>query len=135
MRKRSTNIAAGAVVLAGAAYLAGILTAPKSGKETRKDIQRAALKAKTETEKKLKTLHSELGNLIDDGKHRARDASDTAKAGYADALARAQFAKEKARQLLSTLHEGDATDEDLKKAINEVTKAIDHLKTFLSKET
>lgn len=134
MRKRSTNLAAGAVFLAGLGYAAGILTAPKSGKETRKDIQRAAVRAKSEAESRLKELNAELGDLIEQGKHRAKDVKDGAKGEFVDMLGHAQFARQKARELLSALHEGDAEDKDLKRAIDEVNQAIDHLKTYLKKK-
>lgn len=134
MRRRSTNLAMGAVFLAGLGYAAGILTAPKSGKETRKDIQRAALKAKSEGEMRLKDLNTELGELIEQGKHKAKDVKETAKIEFVDMLGHAQHARQKARELLSALHEGDAEDKDLKRAIDEVNKAIDHLKTYLKKK-
>ena len=67
MAKNTGKWAAGAVVAGVAGYVAGILTAPKSGKETREDIKHAATKAKTEAEKKLKELHSDgsVRNLQD----------------------------------------------------------------------
>lgn len=134
MRKRSTNLALGAVLLAGIGYAAGILTAPKSGKETRKDIQRAAVRAKTEAEDKLKDLTAELADLIEQGKRKAKDVKETAKIDYVEMLGHAQHARQKARELLSALHEGDAEDKDLKRAIDEVNKAIDHLKTYIKKK-
>lgn len=133
MRKSNRNLAIGTIVAAGIGYAAGILTAPKSGRETRKDIQRASLKAKTEAEKNLKKLHSELGDLITEGKTKAKNVKDTAKKDLIEALTKAQFAKEKARGILSAIHEGDADDKDLKKAITEVNKAIEHLKTYVGK--
>lgn len=133
MRKSNRNLAIGTLVAAGIGYAAGILSAPKSGRETRRDIQRASIKAKTEAEKTLKKLHSELGDLITQGKAKARNVKDTAKKELVEALTKAQFAKEKARAILSAVHEGDADDKDLKKAITEVNKAIDHLKTYVGK--
>lgn len=134
MKKRRSNVAIGALFVAGIGYVAGILTAPKSGKETRDDLQRAALKAKSDAEANLKKLHGELDTLIEEGKTRAKDINDSARGEYVDVLGRAQFAKQKARELLSALHEGDTQDKDLKKAIDEVTQAIDHLKTYLKKQ-
>lgn len=134
MSKKGRNVALGTVIAAGLGYAAGILTAPKSGRETRKGIQNAAIKAKTEAEKTLKGLHSELGDLIDNGKHKAKNLKDAAKTELVEALAKAQFTKEKAREVLSALHEGDADDKDLKKAITEVKKAIEHLKKYAGKE-
>ncbi len=134
MKKRRSNVALGALFLAGIGYVAGILTAPKSGKETRDDLQRSALKAKSDAEARLKVLHGELDTLIEEGKTRAKDVNDSARGEYVDVLGRAQFAKQKARELLSALHEGDSQDKDLKKAIDEVTQAISHLKTYLKKQ-
>lgn len=133
MRKRDRNIAIGTVVAAGLGYAVGILTAPKSGKETRKDIQKTAVKAKTEAEKRLKDLHSELVELMAEGKKRAQAAKASAKTELLDALSKAQLAKEKAREVLSAVHEGDADDKDLKKAIDEVNSAVEHLKKYVGK--
>lgn len=135
MAKRSGNLALGGLLLAGAGYLVGILTAPKSGKETRKDIKKAANNAVTVAEKDLKKLHSELSQLIAQGKKKAKTAGVKAKSGLDAALDRGVVAKEKARELLSAIHEGDSNDKDLQKAIVEVNKAIDHLKTYINKNT
>lgn len=131
---KARKFALGAVIAAGAGYVAGILTAPKSGKETRKDIQNAAIKAKTEGEKQLKQLHSELTDLIDKAQKRAQDVKKGARKGYDSAVSTAQTAKEKARTVLSAVHEGEAKDKDLKRAIAESKKAIEHLKAFLASD-
>ena len=67
------KVALGTALVAGAGYLAGILTAPKSGKETRKDIANTAVKAKIETEKKLKQAHSEIRDLITDAEEKLKN--------------------------------------------------------------
>ena len=51
MAKTGRKLAVGTLIGAGIGYLAGILTAPKSGRETRQDIKDATLKAKTEAER------------------------------------------------------------------------------------
>lgn len=130
---KGKNFAIGAVVAAAAGYVAGILTAPKSGKETRQDIQEAAIKTKHQAEKRLKELHSTIENLIDQGKTVSAKMTDKAKAEWDALVANALVAKEKVREVLSALHEGDADDKDLKKAINEASSAVDHLKTYLAK--
>lgn len=134
MRKRDRNVAIGTVLVAGLAYVAGILTAPKSGKETRKDIQKAAIKAKAQAEIKLKELHSELNDLIDTAKSAAKSAQFKAQEGYTEALKRAEVAKTRAKEILSSLHEGDTSDEDLQSAIAEVKSAAKHLKKYLKNE-
>lgn len=132
--KRGTKVALGTALAAGAGYVAGILTAPKSGKETRKDIHNQAIKARKQTEKKLKELNSELSKLIATAKTKAKGAEAGAKAELHKALEKAVAAKEKAREILSAMHEGESDDKDLQKAVNDVNKAIDHLKKYLQKE-
>lgn len=129
MVKRSGKLAIGAFILAGLGYVAGILTAPKSGRETRRDIKKVTVKAKKEAEKKLKQLHSELSDLID----KAKGMKSKAQAGFSDALDKAVKAKEKVRVMLSVFHEGDADDADLQKAINDAKKAYADLKKFVTK--
>lgn len=133
MAKRTGKLALGGVVLAGVGYLAGILTAPKSGKETQRDIQNAASKAKSEAEKKLKQLHAELGDLTEKGKQAAQSASATAQKEIHKAVDLGQQARDKAKQVLSAVHEGESDDKDLQKAIAEADKAANHLKKFVGK--
>jgi gas vesicle protein len=135
MAKTGKKLALGTAIAAGIGYVAGILTAPKAGKETRKDIQDAAVRTKTQAEKNLKKIHSELNSLIDEGTAKAKTAKNTAQAELKKALETAGTAKEKVRVLLSAIHEGDADDKDLQKAIKDAGKAIDHLKTFLVKDS
>jgi len=123
--------AIGALITAALGYIAGILTAPKSGKETRADIRSGAEKTYAAAERELKKLHTELTDVIDEvGDHVAnfRDSK-----GVQDALDRGKDAKQKAREVLSTLHDGEADDKDLKNAIKEATSAIEHLRDFLKK--
>lgn len=133
MGKRTKDIAIGAAIAAGVGYLVGILTAPKSGKETRKDIANTAAKVKTEAEKKLKQLYGELSELIAEGKKRAESLKSTAKTDLEAVVARAVAAKERVREVLSALHEGESDDKDLDNAVKEVTKALDDLKAYLAK--
>lgn len=135
MSKRGKNFAIGAALAAVVGYVAGLLTAPKSGKETRKDIQTQALKAKTEAEKKLKHVHSELNDLMNLGKKHATKAKSSAEKGIEEALEKAGVARDRARELLSAVHEGDASDKDLQAAIKEVNNAIDHLKKYVGKKS
>ncbi len=131
MTKRPGRIALGGLFLAGLGYVVGILTAPKSGKETRKDIQQAAIKAKHEAEKDLKNAHAELTKLVTQTQDRAKGASATAKTEINKAINIGVDAKEKVRVMLSALHEGGSEDKDLQKALAEANKAISHLKKFV----
>ncbi len=131
---KTTKFAVGTAIAAGVGYVAGVLTAPKSGKETRKDIHDGAVKAKNETEKKLKEVTAELSKHIATAKSKAKNAQDGAKTELHKALDTAVGAKEKARGVISAFHEGESEDKDLQKAVKDVNKAIDHLKTYLDKK-
>jgi len=133
MDKRSKRLAVGTVIAAAAGYIAGILTAPKSGKETRADIKDAAERTYTTAEKELKIIHTELNQLIDEARKRGAEFNGAAKENLDKAMVVAKTAKEKTRELLSAVHEGDADDKDLQKAITEGRKAVDHLKSFIKK--
>lgn len=133
MDKRTKRFAIGAVVAAAAGYVAGILTAPKSGKETRKDIKDTAVRTYNAAEKELKVLHTELSKLMDEAGKKAQELKGSAQKNLDKAVAGAKVAKEKARELLSAVHEGDADDKDLDNAVKEARKAAQHLKSFLQK--
>lgn len=120
----------GAVTALGG-YLAGLLTAPKSGKALRGDIKDQAIKSYVVAEKELKKLHTELTDVIDEVNDRI--ATFRGNDNVNSALDKGRDARQKAREVLSTLHEGEANDKDLKKAISDATKAIEHLRDFLRK--
>lgn len=130
---KGKNFALGAVVAGAVGYVAGILTAPKSGKETRKDIKDGAIKAKLEAEKKLKELHSQLDKLLKQGKEASLKLSDQAKAEWAKLADSAVASKDKVRSALSSMHEGGTDDKDLQKAIKDASNAVDHLREYLAK--
>lgn len=127
------KVAIGAAIAAVAGYVTGILTAPKSGKETRADIKDTAIKGKAEAERQLKRLHTELNELLDEVRSRGTELSDKASKELAGLVDKAKLAKEKTREVLSALHEGDAEDKELQKAIDEANQAIEHIKQFLKK--
>ncbi len=133
MSKTTKRWALGAVFAAIAGYIAGILTAPKSGKETRQDIKETAERGISEAEKQLKKLHTQLASLMNEAKDRATTLQGAAQKELQGVIAKTHTAKEKARELLSASHEGSADDKDLQKAIDEANKAINHLRTYLKK--
>lgn len=126
MNKGARRIAVGAVVASLAGYIAGVLTAPKSGKETRGFIKTTADNGVTETERRLKELHTELGSLLSKLSENEKDIESKT-------IKNAQKAKQKTREILSAIHEGDANDKDLQKAVNEAKKAIESVKKYIKK--
>lgn len=125
------KVAIGAALTGVAGYVAGILTAPKSGKETREDIADKAKETYNAAEKELKKLHTELSDVIEEATDRISSFKN--RKGVDAALSKGKDAKQKAREMLSTLHDGSADDKDLKNAIGDATKAIEHLREFLKK--
>lgn len=133
MNKSTKRWAIGAAAATVAGFVAGILTAPKSGKETRQDIKDAAERGMAEAEKQLKKLHTQMNDTIAEAKKKLGTLSGGAEKDLETAIEKTNVAKEKARDLLSALHEGGAEDKDLKKAIADANSAIDHLKSYLKK--
>jgi len=125
------KFAIGAAVTALVGYVVGLLTAPKSGKETREAIKEKTYETYGAAEKELKKLHTELVDLIDEATDRVQEFRN--RKDVKGALDRGHEAKQKAREVLSTLHDGEANDKDLKKAISDATNAIEHLRDFLRK--
>jgi len=62
----------GAVIGAVAGFAAGILLAPKSGKETRSDIKKTGIKYKSASEKKLKALKADMSKKATAAKNKAK---------------------------------------------------------------
>lgn len=131
--KTIRKFAIGAAITGLIGYIAGILTAPKAGKETREDIKNKAGETYAAAEKELKKLHTELNDLISDASEALSKLKGKSGEGLHEAIEKSQVAKQKARELLSSLHDGEAEDKELQKAITEASKAIEHLKEFLTK--
>lgn len=127
------KVAIGAAISAAVGYVAGILTAPKSGKETRQDIKNKAMETYAAAEKQLKKLHTELTDVIDEVSDRISSFKGTSSKAVDEALDKGRDAKQKAREVLSALHDGEAEDKDLRRAIADATKAIEHLREYLKK--
>ena len=113
---------------ASAAYLLGILTAPKSGKQTRKNLGKKADVAWSKAEKQLKKLHTELVDVIDETGDQLKASKEVK-----EAVEQADKTKQKISEIISAIHEGDAGDVELKKAIADAGKAINALKKHLQK--
>ena len=131
--KTTKKIALGTVIAAATGYVAGILTAPKSGKETRKDIKDTADKGIAMAEKQLKAVHSQLSEIISKGKEQLKKAKGVAKTDLSKAVEKATLAQGKAKEILSAVHEGAPQDKNLQKALDESKKALENLKAFLKK--
>lgn len=112
-------------------YLAGILTAPKSGKETRGDIAHKAGEVKAEAVDKLRIAENELDGLVRRVQEKADEFSGKAKAEFSTALSKAKDAQAKAKIMAKAVKEGRAENKDLDSALKDTKKAIANLSKFL----
>jgi gas vesicle protein len=133
MKDSTKKFALGTLVAAAAGFVAGILTAPQSGKETRQEIKDTTVKGMKEAERQLKRLHTELNDVLAEASEKANRLTGQARDELDTAADKARKAKEAAREILSALHDGKAEDRELQKSIKEAQKAVDHLKGFLKK--
>jgi gas vesicle protein len=70
------KFALGALFGAAAGFIAGIVTAPKSGVETRADIKARADSIKADVAKKAGVFATEAETMVDDAKDKAGDLKD-----------------------------------------------------------
>lgn len=120
-------------IAAGIGFVVGILTAPKSGKETRKDIKNSAKNMHHEAEKALKQVHADIAEHIELAATKAKTAGTKASAELDNLVTEATTAKQKVREVLSAIHEGSAEDKELQKALRYSNLALKNLKDYLSK--
>jgi len=73
------KFALGAIVGAAAGLVAGVLTAPKAGKETRADIKAKAGELKADADNKLKDAKKSGEKTMNEGRHMAEDYADRTK--------------------------------------------------------
>lgn len=127
------KLAIGAAVGVVAGFVTGLLTAPKSGKETRKDIKDTANKVTREAEKKLKELYSDLSDVIDKGKALAKKEGAKVKTELLSALQKAEKSKQRVKEVITAIRDGEAGNPELDKAVKEATAAKEHLMKYLQK--
>lgn len=125
------KVAVGTAVAAVAGYVAGILTAPKSGKETRQDIKNKAGEAKTEAEQQLHKASEELAEALKQAKATTANLSSKAKDEFNEAVIRARDAQSKAASVLKAVRAGGADDPALNKAVKQAQQAKKNLSKFL----
>lgn len=131
--KSSKNVAIGALIGLAAGYVMGILTAPKSGKETREELMQAGSKAVKETEQRLRDVYAQLDDTLDKAAAKARDLGERGLRSFADLQDKAEDAKRKVRELIYAVQKGEANDPDLQDAIHEALRAKNDLVEYLKK--
>lgn len=131
-RKENTGkkMALSAAIAGVAGYLGGLLTAPKSGKETRKDIVEGAESLRDDAEDQLKKANEELKVLLKDAKTKTVALSAQAREEFNETVLRAKDAQHKAAATLKAVKNGQAEDPDLNKAVKQAKQAAKNLSRY-----
>ena len=124
------KIAIGTAIAGVAGYLAGVLTAPKSGKETRSDIANKAGEIKQTLVDQLQDLSDSLHQLLKTAKAKTSGLSTSARAEFNEAVIRAKDAQNKATHVLKAVKNGESNDADLNKAIKQAKLAKKNLEKY-----
>jgi len=92
------KFAVGALFGAAAGFITGILTAPKSGKETREELKAKAEKAKSEAGKKAEQVASKATDMTNDAKLKAKEVAENVKSEATELKERSERAYEGAKK-------------------------------------
>jgi gas vesicle protein len=132
-RKKNTGkkLAAGAALGGLVGYLAGILTAPKSGKQTRKEIVNKTGEVKDSAAEQLEVARGELTAALNNAKAKSADLNAKAKVEYNETVVKAKDAQNKAGQVLKAFKAGEADNPELNKAVKQTRTAISNLSKYL----
>lgn len=125
------KLAIGAIMAGIGGYLAGILTAPKSGEETREDIANKATDFKNDARVELENLQDDLGDLLARAKEKTVDLSAHARKGFDEAVLRARDATDKSKEVLKAVKAGESEDPQLNKAVKQARQAKSNLSKYL----
>ena len=125
------KLAIGAALAGAVGYVTGILTAPKSGKETREDITDKAGDIKEGAEEQLQNAYDELEELVKTAKNKSMALGSKARVEFNEAVVRAKDAQNKAAHVLRAVRAGQADDPALNKAIKQAKQAKKNLSKYL----
>jgi gas vesicle protein len=128
------KLAIGSAIAGIAGYITGVLTAPKSGKETREDITDAAWDVKDSLENQLRDLSDELKDLLDQTKNKTVALSSHAREDFNESIVKAKDAQNKAASVLKAAKAGEASDPELNKAVKQARQAIKNLGKYMKSD-
>ena len=125
------KIALGADLAGVTGYVAGILTAPKTGKAARESLVGAAEGAADTAEAQLQVASVELKDILKDARVKSVALSSQARKEFNEAVMKAKDAQNKATTVLKSAKSGEAEDPQLNKAIKQAKQAKKNLSKFL----
>jgi gas vesicle protein len=113
-------------------YGLGILTAPRSGKQTRGKIKKTtndSINSVTDIEKDLKKVYSQTKEILTN----FSKENPTLNAKLKKTVSAAQKSQSKVKDLLSAIHGQDNVDDDLSAALKNAKKSLDEIKKYIKK--
>jgi gas vesicle protein len=134
MNKDVKNVGIALIAGLAAGYTLGVLTAPKSGKETRNDIKEAGTKAYKMAEARLKNTYEDLSDVIASAGEQAKKLNKKGKEELDVLLAAAHDAQGRVKQLITSVRNGDVTEELFDNTVIAAQAAKDELQDFISKK-
>jgi len=127
---KDKKLGLGIVIGAVAGLVTGLLAAPKSGQETRKDLKKKANEVKGSAERKLKEAQKELGKLSDEAKTATAKLQGKAKAELEDLSSKADDLKDRVKNAITSIKSGDDEDDDA--TVDQLLKDLDSIKKKIS---
>lgn len=128
-KKSSTTFLVG--IIAG--FVAGVLLAPKSGKETRQDIADRAKRVAEKAQANLHAVQEELGDKLHQAEEQAKKLGKKISAEAKQSLEMAKKTQKQTLSVLQAIKQGQSKDEDLDIAIKNAQAALDSLKKYFQK--
>lgn len=125
------KLAIGAAIGAVAGVITGLLFAPKSGEETRKDIADTATKAKDKVVAEAKKAEVELKKLADRVEEEARKRGKTLSKTAEQSIVRAKTARDDLVRRAKDIGNSDDSEDELKKATKRAEEAKKDLEKLL----
>lgn len=125
------KVTLGAALAGAAGYVAGILIAPRTGKQSRKKLSNAGKQELIDNQERLKLLYSELGMLVNNAKAEGKVMEGKHLEKFKSVIDNAKESRDKLEQLVDAVKKGRAEDKNLDKAIKDAEKAVKHVKRFL----
>jgi gas vesicle protein len=107
-------------------YVAGLLTAPRSGQRTRKRLQKSVNIQQIERE--FKSIYSENKDLLNKVSKIPKFNSK-----FKEIENRTRTSQKKIKNILSSLHGQDNLDEDLEAALSRAKESLNELRKFIKK--
>jgi gas vesicle protein len=132
-RKQNTGkkLAIGAALGSVLGYAAGILTAPKSGKETREELSTKAGEVKNSAAEQLEKSVEELNVALESAKTKSVSMNAKARSEFNETVVKAKDAQNKAGQVLKAFRAGEAENPELNRAVKQAKLAIRNLGKYL----